>query len=59
MANDIALKSLTLGEKTKVDATGLVITDDPQITTGSINAASKQVTNVVEGTSNTDAMNFS
>ncbi len=59
LANDIALKSITLGEKTKVDATGLVITDVPQITTGSINAASKQVTNVAEGTSNTDAVNFS
>ncbi|WP_375652421.1 hypothetical protein [Bartonella sp. AP19HLJMH] len=46
LANDIALKSITLGEKTKVDATGLVITDVPQITTGSINAASKKVTNV-------------
>ncbi|WP_375659486.1 hypothetical protein [Bartonella sp. MR30HLJHH] len=58
MANDIALKSITLGEKTKADAVGLVITDVPQITTGSINAASKKVTNVAEGTSNTDAVNF-
>ncbi|WP_375647734.1 hypothetical protein [Bartonella sp. CR84HXZ] len=59
MANDIALKSITLGEKTKVDATGLVITDGPQITTGSINAASKKVTNIAEGTRNTGAVNFS
>ncbi|WP_375627464.1 MULTISPECIES: hypothetical protein [unclassified Bartonella] len=42
LANDIVLKSITLGEKTKVDAIGLVIIDGPQITTGSINAASKK-----------------
>ncbi|WP_375652050.1 hypothetical protein [Bartonella sp. LB28NMGDW] len=59
MANDIVLKSITLGEKTKVDAIGLVIIDGPQITSGSINAASKKVTNIVEGTRNTDAVNFS
>ncbi|WP_375652609.1 hypothetical protein [Bartonella sp. MR110HLJHH] len=58
MANDIALKSITLGEKTKVDATGLVITDGPQITTGSINAASKKVTNIAEGTRNTGAVSI-
>ncbi|WP_375685230.1 hypothetical protein [Bartonella sp. TT110JLCBS] len=58
-ANDIALKSITLGEKTTVDATDLVITDGSQITTGSINAASKKVTNIAEGTSNIDAVNFS
>ncbi|WP_375624685.1 MULTISPECIES: hypothetical protein [unclassified Bartonella] len=57
LANDIALKSITLGEK-KVDATGLVITDVPQITTGSINVVSKKVTNVAAGTSNTDAVIF-
>ncbi|WP_330168578.1 hypothetical protein [Bartonella grahamii] len=42
LVNAIALKSITLGEKTKVDTTGLVITDGPQITTDSINAASKK-----------------
>ncbi|WP_375650957.1 hypothetical protein [Bartonella sp. OT172YNZD] len=74
LANDIALKSIILGEK-KVDARckieqlrlnirewrcspGLVITDVPQITTGSINVVSKKVTNVAAGTSNTDAVIF-
>ncbi|WP_375610049.1 MULTISPECIES: YadA-like family protein [unclassified Bartonella] len=61
LAKDIALESVKIGKNT-FDATGLVITDGPKITTGGIDAGNKKVTGVTSGdlsTSSTDAVNGS
>ncbi len=58
LANDLTLSSVTLGEKAKIDATGLVITGGPKITTSGIDAGSKKIKNVATGTVDTDAVNF-
>ncbi|QEE08460.1 surface protein/Bartonella adhesin [Bartonella kosoyi] len=57
LAKNITLDSVTAG-KNIFDATGLKITDGPQITTAGINAGSKRITNVANGTDTTDAVNF-
>ncbi|WP_019220753.1 Vomp family autotransporter [Bartonella senegalensis] len=58
LAKNITLESVTAGTNT-LDATGLKITSGPQITTTGINASGKKITGVLEGTDETDAVNFS
>ncbi|WP_375673249.1 YadA-like family protein [Bartonella sp. CL25QHWL] len=58
LAQDIALESVKAGTNT-LDATGLVITDGPKITTGGIDAGGKKITGVSDGTGANDAVNFS
>ncbi|WP_208438219.1 hypothetical protein, partial [Bartonella taylorii] len=57
LAKDVALTSLKAGTNT-FDATGLVITGGPKITTDGIGAGSKKITGVATGTDDTDAVNF-
>ncbi|WP_212111014.1 Vomp family autotransporter [Bartonella queenslandensis] len=57
LAKDIALDSIKAGANT-LNAMGLVIANGPQITTEGINAGGKRITGVVEGTDETDAVNF-
>ncbi|WP_039761097.1 Vomp family autotransporter [Bartonella queenslandensis] len=57
LAKDIALDSIKAGANT-LNAMGLVIANGPQITTEGINAGGKKITGVVEGTDETDAVNF-
>ncbi len=57
LAKEITLDKITAGAST-LNATGLVITGGPQITTGGINAGGKKITNVATGTNGTDAVNF-
>ncbi|WP_375627898.1 hypothetical protein, partial [Bartonella sp. TT67HLJMS] len=62
LANDISLHTLTLGGKTKLDDKGLVITGGPKITTGGIDAGSKKITGIQNGTlseESTEAVNGS
>ncbi|WP_254492770.1 Vomp family autotransporter [Bartonella sp. B1099] len=56
LAKNITLESVKVGANT-FDATGLKVIDGPQITTAGINAGSKRITNVVDGTDDTDAVN--
>ncbi|MGF7158374.1 autotransporter adhesin, partial [Bartonella heixiaziensis] len=56
LAQDVALTSLKVGTNT-LDATGLVITGGPQITTAGIGAGSKKITGLAKGTDDTDAVN--
>ncbi|WP_375647840.1 hypothetical protein, partial [Bartonella sp. CR84HXZ] len=56
LAQDVALTSLKAGTNT-LDATGLVITGGPQITTAGIGAGSKKITGLAKGTDDTDAVN--
>ncbi|WP_374112223.1 hypothetical protein [Bartonella harrusi] len=58
LAKDLTLESVKTGNTT-LDATGLVITGGPKITTSGIDAGSKKITGVAEGSNNTDAVNFS
>ncbi|WP_375704137.1 Vomp family autotransporter [Bartonella sp. AD328YNZD] len=57
LAKEIAVNKVTTGNNI-LDATGLVISGGPKITTGGIDAGSKKITNVAKGTENTDAVNF-
>ncbi|WP_187147394.1 YadA-like family protein [Bartonella grahamii] len=57
LAKDITLNSIKAGSST-LNATGLVITDGPKITTAGIHAGSKKITGVAAGTDDTDAVNF-
>ncbi|WP_375700787.1 YadA-like family protein [Bartonella sp. AA23NXGY] len=54
LAQDIALESVKAGKNT-FDATGLVITDGPKITTGGIDAGNKKVTGVTSGDLSADS----
>ncbi|WP_375649261.1 hypothetical protein, partial [Bartonella sp. MU70NMGDW] len=54
LAQDIALESVKAGTNT-FDATGLVITDGPKITTGGIDAGNKKVTGVTLGDLSADS----
>ncbi|WP_375707401.1 YadA-like family protein [Bartonella sp. AA1HLJMS] len=54
LAQDIALESVKTGTNT-FDATGLVITDGPKITTGGIDAGNKKVTGVTSGDLSADS----
>ncbi|WP_409361445.1 Vomp family autotransporter [Bartonella heixiaziensis] len=56
LAPDVTLTSLKAGTNT-FDATGLVITGGPQITTAGIGAGSKKITGLAKGTDDTDAVN--
>nr|WP_244925515.1 Vomp family autotransporter [Bartonella elizabethae] len=58
LTKNITLESVKAGQNI-FDATGLKIANGPQITTAGINAGSKKITNVVDGTDDTDAVNFS
>ncbi|WP_246046887.1 Vomp family autotransporter [Bartonella mastomydis] len=58
LAKNITLESVKAGQNI-FDATGLKIANGLQITTAGINAGSKKITNVVDGTDDTDAVNFS
>ncbi|WP_187147395.1 YadA-like family protein [Bartonella grahamii] len=61
LAQDVALTSLKAGTNT-LDATGLVITDGPKITTGGIDAGSKKITGIQNGAltaESTEAVNGS
>ncbi len=57
LAKEITLNKITAGAST-LDATGLVITNGPQIVTNGIDAGNKKITGVVEGTETNDAVNF-
>uniref|UniRef100_UPI0035D0E1B8 hypothetical protein n=1 Tax=Bartonella sp. MR30HLJHH TaxID=3243557 RepID=UPI0035D0E1B8 len=54
LAKDIALESVKAGTNT-FDATGLVITDGPKITTGGIDAGNKKVTGITSGDLSADS----
>ncbi|WP_375685233.1 hypothetical protein [Bartonella sp. TT110JLCBS] len=54
LAQDITLTSLKAGTNT-FDATGLVVTDGPKITTGGIDAGNKKVTGVTSGDLSADS----
>ncbi|PIT67831.1 hypothetical protein CER18_09470, partial [Bartonella tribocorum] len=58
LAKEITLDKVTAGTNI-FDATGLIIANGPQITTGGIDAGGKKITNVATGTDSTDAVNFS
>ena len=61
LAKDINLTkdgSLTIGD-TKVDGNGLTITGGPSVTKTGINAGNKAITNVANGTNDSDAVNVS
>uniref|UniRef100_UPI001ABA5E42 hypothetical protein n=1 Tax=Bartonella raoultii TaxID=1457020 RepID=UPI001ABA5E42 len=57
LAKNLTLESLKVGGNT-FDKTGLIIANGPQITTTGMNAGSKKITNVANGTDDTDAVNF-
>ncbi|WP_144753052.1 Vomp family autotransporter [Bartonella saheliensis] len=57
LAKNLTLESVKAGENT-FDATGLKIENGPQITTEGIEAGGKKITGVLEGTDETDAVNF-
>uniref|UniRef100_UPI0035CFFF8A hypothetical protein n=1 Tax=Bartonella sp. MM55XZML TaxID=3243552 RepID=UPI0035CFFF8A len=54
LAQDVVLTSLKAGTST-LDATGLVITDGPKITTGGIGAGNKRVTGIAPGDLSADS----
>ncbi|WP_273721841.1 hypothetical protein, partial [Bartonella sp. ML71XJBT] len=70
LAKDLTLKSIKLGEESvsddradavssvTLDTTGLIIKNGPKVTTSGIDAGSKKITGVKEGSDNTDAVNF-
>ncbi|WP_330168576.1 YadA-like family protein [Bartonella grahamii] len=54
LAQDVTLTSLKAGTNT-FDATGLVITDGPKITTGGIDAGNKKITGIAPGDLSADS----
>ncbi|WP_317992716.1 Vomp family autotransporter [Bartonella gliris] len=56
LAKDVELSSAKMGNNT-LDATGLVISSGPKITTDGIGAGSKKITGLAKGTDDTDAVN--
>ncbi|RLZ08917.1 hypothetical protein EAH57_07800 [Acinetobacter sp. 2JN-4] len=57
LASDITVDSVTTGNS-KLDTNGLVITGGPSVTTAGIDAGSKVITNVADGSAPNDAVNF-
>ncbi|MEB6678113.1 hypothetical protein MXL88_14700, partial [Acinetobacter haemolyticus] len=57
LASDITVDSVTAGNS-KLDTNGLVITGGPSVTTAGIDAGSKVITNVADGSAPNDAVNF-
>ncbi|UNE54515.1 Vomp family autotransporter [Bartonella machadoae] len=57
LARGITVDKIEVGNNT-LDATGLVISDGPKITTSGIDAGSKRITGVGNATADTDAVNF-
>ncbi|WP_375620817.1 hypothetical protein [Bartonella sp. AA97HXZ] len=58
LAKEIAVNKVTAGSST-LDATGLVISGGPKITTEGVYAGGKKITGVSDGTGANDAVNFS
>ncbi|USP00947.1 YadA-like family protein [Bartonella taylorii] len=58
LAKSITVDKIETGNNT-LDATGLIITGGPKITTAGIDAGSKKITGVEKGTDANDAVNFS
>ncbi|WP_208433785.1 YadA-like family protein [Bartonella taylorii] len=58
LAKSITVDKIETGNNT-LDATGLVISSGPKITTAGIDAGSKKITGVEKGTDANDAVNFS
>ncbi|WP_208436583.1 Vomp family autotransporter [Bartonella tribocorum] len=54
LSQDVTLTSLKAGTNT-LDATGLVITGGPKITTGGIDAGNKKITSIKDGTLSADS----
>ncbi|WP_208436582.1 hypothetical protein [Bartonella tribocorum] len=54
LAQDVTLTSLKAGTNT-LDATGLIITGGPKITTGGIDAGNKKITSIKDGTLSADS----
>ncbi|EJF92133.1 hypothetical protein ME9_01631, partial [Bartonella taylorii 8TBB] len=57
LAKSLTVDSIKIGNNT-LDATGLIITDGPKVTTTGIDAGNKKITGVEKGTGETDAVNF-
>ncbi|EJF92154.1 hypothetical protein ME9_01628, partial [Bartonella taylorii 8TBB] len=57
LAKSITVDKIQTGNNT-LDATGLIITDGPKITTTGIDAGNKKITGVAKGTEGADAVNF-
>ncbi|EJF79824.1 hypothetical protein MCO_00517, partial [Bartonella sp. DB5-6] len=55
--NSISANNIKVGNNT-LDATGLVISNGPKITTSGLNAGGKKITGVATGTEANDAVNF-
>ncbi|MGN6961680.1 ESPR-type extended signal peptide-containing protein, partial [Neisseria sp. P0016.S002] len=58
LAKDITVDSVTAGDS-KLNTDGLTITGGPSVTKSGIDAAGNKITNVVPGTDDTDAVNYS
>ncbi|NAR65400.1 hypothetical protein GPS57_16990, partial [Acinetobacter haemolyticus] len=56
-SKDLTVDSVTAGNS-KLDTNGLVITGGPSVTTAGIDAGSKVITNVADGSAPNDAVNF-
>ena len=56
LADDITVGSVTAGNS-KLDTSGLTITDGPSVTAAGINAGGKVISNVAAGSAATDAVN--
>ncbi|NAR31205.1 hypothetical protein GPS55_16535, partial [Acinetobacter haemolyticus] len=57
LSQDLNLTTVTTGNS-KLDTNGLVITGGPSVTTAGIDAGSKVITNVADGSAPNDAVNF-
>ena len=55
---DITVDSVTAGETTKIDNTGLSISGNYYVTSSGLNANSQKITNVADGDVDSDAVNF-
>ena len=59
IANTVTADTVNIGTNISLDKTnGLVFTGGPSVTTTGINAGGKIITQVADGTSNTDAVNY-
>ncbi len=58
MKNDIAVNSLTVGGNTTINSSGVTIENGPSMTTNGIDMNNKKITNVADGTANSDAVNY-
>ncbi|NAR77666.1 hypothetical protein GPS55_13855, partial [Acinetobacter haemolyticus] len=57
LSQDLNLTTVTTGNS-KLDTNGLVVTGGPSVTTAGIDAGSKVITNVADGSAPNDAVNF-